>query len=44
MTPTPNDTSPFSPTALQLVIDYIEEHLFEELTPGMIASHFFVST
>lgn len=44
MTPTPNDTSLFSPAALQQVIDYIEEHLFEELTPGMIASHFFVST
>ena len=43
MTPDLKDSSIFSLTTLQNVINYIEENLLEELTPGIIASHFFVS-
>lgn len=33
----------FSLSMLQHVIDYVEEHLLEELTPASIAAHFYVS-
>lgn len=39
----PTNTSFFSLTVLQQVIDYIEQNLFEKLTPAMIATHFYVS-
>jgi len=34
----------FSLSDLQTALNYIEENLLEELTPAMIAAHFFVST
>lgn len=37
------DTNIFSLSMLQQVIDYIEKNLFEELTPAVIAAHFFIS-
>lgn len=37
------DTNIFSLDIVQLIIDYVENNLFEELTPSMIAAHFFVS-
>lgn len=43
MTPDSNDTNAFSLSMLQQVIDYIEKNLFEELTPAMIAAHFYIS-
>lgn len=39
----PKDTNIFSLSMLQQVINYIEKSLFEELTPAIIASHFFIS-
>ena len=39
----PKDTNTFSLTMLQQVIDYIEKNLLGELTPAVIATHFFVS-
>ena len=39
----PNNTHIFSLSMLQQVIDYIEKNLFSELTPSVIASHFFIS-
>ena len=41
--PKPTDTHFFSSAALQQIIDDIEENLLTELTPDLIASHFFVS-
>ena len=43
MTPDFKETNIFSPETLQKVIDYMEENLLKELTPGIIASHFFVN-
>lgn len=37
------DTKLFSLSILQQVIDYIEKSLFEELTPAVIAAHFYIS-
>lgn len=43
MTSGPKDTIIFSLSMLQQVIDYIEKSLFEELTPAIIAAHFYIS-
>ena len=43
MMPDFKETNIFSPETLQKVIDYMEENLLKELTPGIIASHFFVN-
>ncbi len=43
MTPDSTDTTAFSLSMLQQVIDYIEKNLFEPLTPAMIAAHFYIS-
>lgn len=40
----PTNTNYFSLTMLQQVVDYMEQNLFEDLTPAVIAAHFFVST
>ena len=39
----PKDTNIFSLSMLQQVIDYIEKSLFDELSPVVIAAHFFIS-
>lgn len=44
MIPDPKDTSFSSFDHVQKIIDYLEGHLLEELTPAVIASHFSVST
>lgn len=38
-----NDTNASSLSMLQQVINYIEKNLFEELTPAIIAAHFYIS-
>lgn len=43
MAPDSNDTNAFSLSMLQQVINYIEKNLFEELTPAIIAAHFYIS-
>ncbi len=43
MAPDSKDTNIFSLTMLQQIIDHIEKNLFEELTPAVIAAHFFIS-
>ena len=39
----PKNSNVFSLSMLHQVIDYIEKNLFTELTPAVIASHFFIS-
>lgn len=39
----PRDTGVFSLSMLQQVINHIERNIFEELTPAMIAAHFYIS-
>lgn len=43
MAANPKDSNIFSLPMLQQVIDYIEENLFEKLTPSVIAAHFYMS-
>ena len=43
MIPDSEDTGFFSFGHIQKIIDYMEEHLLEELTPSVIAAHFFFS-
>lgn len=43
MASNPKDTNIFSLPMLQQVIDYIEESIFEKLTPSVIAAHFYMS-
>lgn len=43
MASVPKDTNIFSLSMLQQIIAYIEKNLFEELTPAVIATHFFIS-
>lgn len=43
MTFHPQDPGPFSLSDLQSVLNYMEDNLLEELTPAVIAAHFFVS-
>lgn len=43
MASNPKDPNIFSLSMLQKVIAYIEKNLFEELTPAVIATHFFIS-
>lgn len=43
MTPGSKDTNIFSLSMLQQVINYIEKSLLEELTPAIIAAHFYIS-
>ncbi len=38
-----DSNKPFSLSILQKVIDYIEKNLYEELTPAVIAAHFYIS-
>ena len=38
-----SDTTVFSLSMLQRVIEYIENNLFNELTPSIIADHFYIS-
>lgn len=44
MTPDSDHTNIFSLSTFQQVIDYIEKNLLGELTPAIIASHFYIST
>ena len=39
----PKDTTVFSLSMLQQVINYIEENLLEELTPAKVAAYFYIS-
>ena len=43
MTSHPQEPGSFSLSDLQAVLNYMEENLLEELTPAVIAAHFFVS-
>ncbi len=43
MAPDSNNTNIFSLSMLHRVIDYIESNIMTELSPGIIASHFFIS-
>ena len=43
MTSDRKDTNIFSISMIQQVIEYLEKNLFEELTPAVIAAHFFIS-
>ena len=43
MASVPKNTTIFSLSMLNQIIDYIEKNLFAELTPAIIASHFFIS-
>lgn len=41
MTSHPREPGSFSLSDLQAVLNYMEDNLLEELTPAVIASHFF---
>lgn len=43
MTTNTNDTTVFSLSMIQQVINYIEKNISEELTPAIISSHFYTS-